>query len=191
MNDLNPTKTTTTSQTADLPPATTREKLTLLLVAVVTLALDQATKFIVEANMPLYTMYEPLPRLAELFRFTHVPNTGTAFGLFPDGSLFFGVMAVVVGGFILYYNQVLPGDNRLLRLALGFQLGGAIGNLIDRIRLGHVTDFLDFGPWPIFNLADTAIVAGVVVLGWMMLQEWLDEREQASSTLNHSGDYES
>jgi signal peptidase II len=51
------------------------------------------------------------------------------------------------------------------------QLGGALGNVIDRFRLGHVTDFLDFGPWPVFNLADTSIVAGVVILTWLMFQE--------------------
>lgn len=156
--------------------ATLRERLSLLWIAGLVLTLDQVSKATIEAAMPLYSSYAPFPAIAALFRITHVPNTGTAFGLFQNGSLFFGIMAVLVAVGIVYYNFVLEGGQQLLRVALGLQLGGALGNLFDRLRLGHVTDFLDFGPWPIFNLADTAIVAGAVLLGWLVLQEAREEK---------------
>ncbi len=155
-----------------LAPARLGEKTVLLLVTAVVLLLDQFSKYMVEAFLPLYTSWSPWPSLAHLFQFTHATNTGAAFGIFPGGSLVFTLVALAVVLFILVYNYTLPGGQWLLRLGLGLQLGGALGNLLDRLRLGHVTDFLDFGPWPVFNLADTAIVVGVVVLAWLMLQEW-------------------
>lgn len=152
-------------------PATTRQRSLLLLVAAVVLVLDQLSKYLIEAALPIYHSWAPIPSIASFFQITHVTNTGAAFGLFPAGSLLFTLAAVIVSVVIIFYNYRLPAGNMALRLALGLQLGGAIGNLIDRMRLGHVTDFLDFGPWPVFNLADTAVVAGVLVLGWLMLNE--------------------
>jgi signal peptidase II len=133
----------------------------------------------------MYQSYAPIPALEALFRFTHATNTGAAFGIFPAGGSFFTIVAVVVGLVILYYNYILPGGQLSLRLALGMQLGGALGNVIDRFRLGHVTDFLDFGPWPVFNLADTSIVAGVIILTWLMLQE---KREHQAEAVTREGE---
>lgn len=161
------------------PVATKQQRFMMLIIAGIVIVLDQLTKYIVEAMLPLYEMWAPAPALQQIFRFTHVPNTGTAFGLFPSGSLFFAVMAILVSLAIIYYNFAIDEPQFLLRLALGLQLGGAIGNLVDRLRLGHVTDFLDFGPWPVFNLADTAIVAGAFMLGWMVIQEAKEERAAA------------
>jgi signal peptidase II len=152
-------------------PASTRQRSLLFLVAALVIVLDQLSKLLIEAALPLNQTWAPIPALATYFRITHVSNTGIAFGLFPAGSLFFAFMAIVVTLAIITYNYILPGGQTLFRLALGLQLGGALGNLIDRVRLGHVTDFLDFGPWPVFNVADTSIVAGVVILGWLMLKE--------------------
>lgn len=157
-------------------PSTAQRSL-LLLVAAAVIVVDHISKLYVESWLPLNRSWAPFPELAHLFRITHVTNTGAAFGLFPGGSLFFTVIATVVAIFILYYNYQLPAGQRPLRIALGLQLGGALGNLIDRLRLGHVTDFLDFGPWPVFNLADTSIVAGVVILAILMLQEQRELRE--------------
>jgi signal peptidase II len=154
--------------------ATHGQRLLLLLVAATVIVGDQLSKLLVEQQLPLKASWAPLPDYAHLFRITHVSNTGAAFGLFPSGSLLFTVVAATVALFILYYNFRLPAGHHLLRVALGLQLGGALGNLIDRLRIGHVTDFLDFGPWPVFNFADAAIVAGVVLLGLMLLR---DERE--------------
>lgn len=174
-------------------PATAANRLLWIMPIVggVVILLDQVTKRMVEGVMPLFTTWAPWPSLAAFFRFTHVPNTGTAFGLFPDGSTFFAVMAVLVALAIVYYNYTLPDGQRLLRLALGMQLGGALGNLIDRFRLGHVTDFFDFGPWPIFNVADISIVAGAFLLAWLVWQETKEEQRQAAETAAASApDYE-
>lgn len=158
-------------ETAEQPAAPAGQKILLFLVAGFIIVLDQLTKYVIESSLPLYEVYAPIPALEPYFRITHVFNTGAAFGLFPDGGLFFGILAVAVGLIIIYYNHTLPAGELGVRIALGLQMGGAFGNLIDRIRLGHVTDFLDFGPWPVFNVADTAIVAGAILLGWMVLQE--------------------
>ena len=160
-------------------PASIRHRLVMLLVAGAVILLDQFSKRIVETALPLYEIWAPIPALESFFRFTHVPNTGTAFGLFPAGSLFFAAMAVVVALALIYYNYVLPAGHRALRVALGMQLGGAIGNLLDRVRLGHVTDFFDFGPWPVFNVADLAIVTGAALLAWIMWQDVNRERAAA------------
>jgi signal peptidase II len=154
--------------------ATQWPRLLLLLVAATVIVGDQLSKLLVEQQLPLNASWAPFPDYAHLFRITHVSNTGAALGLFPGGSLLFAVVAAAVALLILYYNFRLPAGHHLLRPALGLQLGGALGNLIDRLRIGHVTDFLDFGPWPVFNFADAAIVAGVVLLGLMLLR---DERE--------------
>lgn len=154
------------------------QRLFLFAVAGTAVLLDQLSKALIEAVMPMYTAWAPFPEQAHLFRFTHVSNTGAAFGLFPEGGMLFAVVAVAVTGIIVLYNFALPAGHFTLRLALGLQLGGALGNLIDRLRLGHVTDFLDFGPWPVFNLADAAIVAGVCLLA---LSVWREERAGADA----------
>ncbi len=116
------------------------------------------------------------PWLAPIFRFTHVTNTGAAFGLFPGGGDFFTALAAIVIVAIITYYWHLPDGQWLVRVALGLQLGGAIGNLVDRLRQGFVVDFIDlnFWPlhnWPVFNLADSSIVAGVVLLALLMIWE--------------------
>lgn len=158
----------------DTTPAT-RGQLTLVFwLAGLVIVIDQVTKWMVEARLPLNRSWAPWPEYAHLFQFSHVANTGAAFGLLPNGSLFFGAAAVLVAIVIVVYNFQLPAGFWGLRFALGLQLGGALGNLIDRVRLGHVTDFFDFGPWYIFNVADISIVTGVIILGCLM---WLEERK--------------
>jgi signal peptidase II len=152
-------------------PATWAERLIPFLVMAAVLAVDQFTKYLIETRLPLYEVWAPIPAIEPFFRILHATNTGMAFGLFQGGGAIIAVVAVVVSGVIIYFNHTLPGNERLLRVALGLQLGGVLGNLIDRVRQGHVTDFLDFGPWPIFNIADTALVAGVILLAYVMLTE--------------------
>ena len=126
---------------------------------------DQFTKWLVREFLELR---ESVPTEG-FFRLTHPFNTGSAFGLFRDQN-FPLILVSVVGIAILmliYRSQRQPGN--LLRLSLGLQFGGAAGNLLDRIRLGHVTDFVDVGSWPIFNVADASIVVGLVILAWMFL----------------------
>lgn len=159
-------------------PASWGQRLLPLVVGGLVLLLDQATKAIVEATIPFNTSWAPIPWLAPVFQFTHTGNTGIAFGLFAGGSALFAIVAAIVTVIIIFYNFTLPAGSVGLRLALGLLLGGAVGNLLDRLRLGHVTDFLDFGPWPIFNVADTAVVVGALALAWLM---WQDARTEASS----------
>jgi signal peptidase II len=145
------------------------------------------SKYLVETRIPLYGEWAPIPALAGIFRLTHTSNTGAVFGLFQGSGMFFAVLAVVVAGAIIYFHLTLPGGQWLLRLALGLQLGGALGNLTDRLRQGHVTDFIDVGPWYIFNLADMAIVGGVILFGIVLLRdEW--GQKPSSATALHPAD---
>ena len=160
------------TQQGDAPrPAATRrpliyKDLTLIQLAAITIAADQFTKYLVQQLLSPGHSYPE----QGFFRFTHTFNTGSAFGLFQNQN-FPLILVAVVGITILvliYRSQRWPTN--MLRLSLGLQLGGGAGNLVDRIRLGHVTDFLDVGSWPVFNLADAAIVTGLVLLGWMFLR---------------------
>lgn len=143
----------------------------MLLVALVVLLLDQASKYLIEATVPYNTSWMPLAWLAPFFQITHIGNTGIAFGLFSGGGMIFALVALVVTAVLFYYNYTLPSGHIALRIVLGVILGGALGNLIDRLRQGYVTDFLDFGPWPVFNVADMAVVFGALTLAWFMWRE--------------------
>jgi signal peptidase II len=152
----------------------------LFLIAAVVILADQFTKFWVEANIPTNTSLAPFPEYADLFQLTHVHNTGAAFGMFAGGGYIFAIVAIVVATVIVVYNFSLPAGMFALRLALGLQLGGALGNFIDRLRIGHVTDFFDVGPFfYIFNIADASIIGGVIVLALLMWQERREEIKKA------------
>jgi signal peptidase II len=148
------------------------------LVAAVIVVLDQWSKSWIEANIPLGGALVPFPAAEPYFRLVHLTNTGAAFGLLRGQGGLFVMIAVVVIVAVLVYARYLPADNGAVRLCLGLQLGGAAGNLIDRIELGHVTDFLLFTlpvggrvlEWPAFNVADSAIVVGVILLAILLLR---------------------
>jgi signal peptidase II len=144
--------------------------------------LDVGTKIAIDANL---TYADRVPVIDGFFYLTHVRNTGAAFGLFasapkvPRLVFFIGVSIVAVGIIISFYRKLSPGD-RLASLALGLILGGAMGNLADRIFRQEVVDFLHFRlwrgySWPDFNVADTAIVIGV---GLLVLELLATEGEQ-------------
>jgi signal peptidase II len=145
---------------------------TVLQLAALVLLLDQFTKYLVIQLLPFRSSFP----LEGFLRFTHVHNTGSAFGILQGLNTplifvsFIGVIILV----LIYRSQ--PHPSNWLRLSLGLQLGGAFGNLIDRLRLGYVTDFIDVGPWPVFNLADASIVTGLVLLAWIFLRP---EQERA------------
>lgn len=179
MNEPDFTQLEETETAVSLPthiPATFSERTILFIVALLTIGIDQTSKFLVETNLNMFEVYAPIPSLEAYFRIFHISNTGATFGLFSGGGTIFRYLAIVVSLGIIYYNQILPGRQRLLRLALGLQMGGALGNMIDRFRIGHVTDFIDIGPWYIFNLADLAVVSGAVLLGWLVWQESREHR---------------
>ena len=172
MSELNfgPEQDITKAPAAD-EPASFGEKLILYLVMSTIVIADQISKNAVEANIPLNQYWAPFPEQAALLKISHVSNTGAAFGIFPGGSPIFMIVAVVVAIIIVIYNHKLPAHHVWYRLALGLQLGGALGNLIDRFRIGHVTDFIDVGPVPVFNVADASIVVGTMLLGFLILRE--------------------
>jgi signal peptidase II len=132
---------------------------------------DQYTKHLVRNNLAISESWSPWPWLAPYARFLHIQNTGAAFGLFKEAGLFFTVVAVIVSLVIIVYAQRLPAGNWWMRVALGMQLGGAVGNLIDRLVFGPVTDFISVGGFAIFNVADASISLGVALLALLMLFE--------------------
>ncbi len=131
--------------------------------------LDQATKMLVLAKMPLY---HSIAVITGFFNLTHIRNPGGAFGFMASGSqdlrniLFVGVSAIAMG-LIVYFYRSTPKTYPWLSSALAMIFGGAVGNLIDRLRFGEVVDFLDFYVktyhWPAFNVADSAITVGITI----------------------------
>jgi signal peptidase II len=150
-------------------------------VALLVLALDQLTKSWVVASLPEGGWWSPVPGLWRVFRIVHTTNSGAAFGIFPQQGSLFILVAVVVVLAIVFYQQRLPINGWLIRLTLGLQLGGATGNLVDRLRYGSVVDFIDIGFWPIFNLADLSIVVGVAVLAYHL---WREDQQTAHSSIS-------
>ena len=165
-------------------------KLAVLLAAfVVSFGLDYGTKQLVNANL---TYADRIPVVEGFFYLTHVRNTGAAFGILADGPpgprrfFFISISLVAIGIIVSFYRKLAPGD-RLSALALGWILGGAMGNLHDRMLYGEVIDFLHFRlwggySWPDFNLADSFIVTGVAVLILDLLAAEGEERVRTRDT---------
>ncbi len=140
----------------------------LLLTALIVLALDQVSKVAIR-QLLLDAGTPSIPLLGGWVKLTYVQNRGAAFGLFQNQSLFFIAVGVLVVGGILIGQRFVPAHKTSLAICLGMQLGGALGNLIDRLRFGHVFDFVDLTYWPVFNVADSAIVVGVAILAYHLL----------------------
>ena len=138
--------------------------------ALVVVALDQILKRVVVATM---RMGESRDVLGSFFRLTRTENTGAAFGLLRGRSTWFIVISLVASIAIVVFRREIAKMRRWEQLAFGLILGGAVGNLIDRIRLGAVVDFIDLGfahmRWPSFNVADSAISIGVVLLAFNLI----------------------
>ncbi len=132
----------------------------LLSILVIALVADQITKQLVLNNLGLGTSWLD----NGIFDFTYVRNDGTAFGLFQDNGTLLTFVSMGAVALIVYFYREAAMASWFTRVALGLQLGGAAGNLIDRFRHGYVVDFIDVGPWPIFNIADSAIITGIVAL---------------------------
>ena len=140
-------------------------------IALAIVALDQFTKSIVRDHLALYEQW-PEHSVLGIARIIHVANSGAAFGILQGQTPFLIVTSLVGLVAIVLYYLYPPMDHGLIRIALGMQLGGAIGNLIDRVRLGEVTDFVDVGGFPTFNVADASIsISIVVVLAFFALRE--------------------
>jgi signal peptidase II len=148
----------------------------LLSLAGVIIILDQLTKHIVRTQLDFTEVWAPWDWLIPYARIVHWKNSGAAFGMLQGFSLIFTVLSFVISLAILYYFPRVPRQDWSLRLAMCLQLGGAVGNLIDRLSQGYVTDFISVGTFPVFNVADSSISIGVAIL---VLGIWLKERQQA------------
>lgn len=140
----------------------------IFIIALLTLSLDQFTKFLATQNLILN---KSLPVIKDIFYFTLVHNWGAAFGMLKNQGIFF-ILTSLLAIILIYLNLKNKRSQQPLiyNLALSFILGGAIGNLLDRIFLGYVIDFLDFRIWPVFNVADSAITIGAILLGYTILR---------------------
>lgn len=150
----------------------------LYIVATTVIVLDQYTKHLVRARIPLNTSLAPIPGLGNLVTLIHVQNTGAAFGIFTDSNLIFIILSSVVAALIVIFNRQFGHTHWLLPLTFGLQVGGALGNLVDRVSMGAVTDFVDLHWWPVFNVADSAVVVGTALLAYYAL--FLDRASDAT-----------
>jgi signal peptidase II len=151
------------------------------------IALDQFTKYLVVSRLGLYETWMPIPGLSKVLQIHYITNTGVAFGLFQRGGFVFKLLPILISAAILYYYRTLSAGQWLIRLALGLQMAGALGNLIDRIRIGHVIDFIHVPYWPVFNVADSAVTIGTVLLVFFMLREEWQERKTSQGTEGAEG----
>ncbi|MFZ6031581.1 MAG: signal peptidase II [Chloroflexota bacterium] len=148
----------------------------LTIVAGLVIAIDQATKYLVRQNLPFGGQWAPWDWLLPYARIVHWNNSGAAFGMLPDLKAVFAILAVFVAIAIVYYYRQVPAEDWPLKLAMGMQCGGAIGNLIDRLLHDwHVTDFISVGNFAVFNVADASISVGTVVL---VIWVWYKERKE-------------
>ncbi|MFL2664925.1 MAG: signal peptidase II [Dehalococcoidia bacterium] len=131
-----------------------------LILSLLIISLDQVSKYIVVKNLSLG---ESIPDEG-LFRLTHAQNTGTAFSLFQNQTDILTIVSIIAIIMIIFIFISIDKPSVYLFLSYGLLFGGAIGNLSDRIRLGYVTDFFDVGFWPIFNIADSAITVGIILM---------------------------
>jgi signal peptidase II len=136
------------------------------LVLAVVVGLDQLTKALVRGGIEIGDEDSVLPGVS----LVHVRNSGVAFGAFSGGGLIVvALVAAALGALLFYFFTHL--DKRLVWLPTGMLLGGSIGNIIDRVRDGAVTDFVKLPAWPAFNVADVSITFGVLVLLWVIEQQ--------------------
>ncbi len=140
---------------------------------------DQLTKYLVRTLLPFAGSWSPFLWLEPYIRIVHWQNTGAAFGMLQGFGSVFAILAVFVSIAILYYFPRVPSSEWAMRLAMAMQLGGAVGNLIDRITVGTVTDFVSVGTFAVFNVADACISVGTVIL---ILAVWDSERRQKKLT---------
>ncbi|MGE5654165.1 MAG: signal peptidase II [Bacillota bacterium] len=142
-----------------------------ILLAVGIVVVDQCTKLWVMSSLPLHVPQAFIPRL---LRLTYTHNRGAAFGILQNKRPLFIVIAAVVVGLLIYYREEITQGRTILKLALSLVAAGALGNLIDRALRGYVVDFLEFAfvSFPVFNVADMAIVTGVSLFVLDLIWDW-------------------
>ena len=155
----------------------------ILFVSAIMVIADQISKTVVRNTMSLY---ESIPVIPEFFHLTYVTNDGMAFGInFPFGIYVFSAISIIFTGFLFWYLWSIKDDEIVVRTGVALILAGAIGNLIDRILLGEVVDFLDFMigdfHWYVFNLADSCVTVG---LGFVLYDSLILYRKKASPQID-------
>ena len=142
------------------------------LICLIIVAADQLIKLVINNK---FICGQSLPVIKNIFHLTYVKNTGAAFGIFQNQNMFFIISTLVIIVIMLIYINKINKKSIWFKLAAGLILGGAVANLIDRIRVGCVIDYLDFRIWPVFNLADSSVVigAGIIVLLFLQGEELL------------------
>lgn len=148
--------------------------LSALAISLFLIAADQAAKLFIASSMQLG---ESIPVLAGIFHITYIENPGAAFGMFANQRWVFIVAGVIVIAAACAMYRRLMREKAMVRWGAALLLGGAAGNLIDRVRLGRVIDFLDFRVWPVFNIADIGICVGVACLIYALLRDGEKEKE--------------
>ena len=147
-------------------------------IAAVVIILDQCSKSWVRQTIPLGGEIYPVPFLAPFFRFTYWHNTGAAFGIFQNANLPLLILTSIISILIIAYYHKVYDEPLVFKISLGLLLGGAVGNIIDRIQYGYVTDFVAIGRFAVFNVADSCVTVGVfLMLLGMLIQE---QRQKAA-----------
>ena len=139
----------------------------IFIIAFIIFFLDQLSKFIITKNLLLN---QSVPIIKGVFHFTLVHNRGAAFGILKNQIPLFIITSTIAILLIFLGLRASPKKPSVYNLSLALILAGALGNLIDRFSSGYVIDFLDFRIWPVFNIADSSITAGTIMLGWLILR---------------------
>lgn len=149
--------------------------------------LDQITKIIVRNTMYLG---QSIPILGNFAKFTYVENPGMAFGLQIGNGTIFTILSILAMIGIAYYLFVIVKDDAKTQIPLALILGGALGNLIDRILYSRVVDFMDIGlktvRWPVFNVADSVVVIGMFILAWQMIFQKPDQAVEKTISITEN-----
>ncbi|HJF84711.1 signal peptidase II [Megamonas hypermegale] len=138
----------------------------LLLLVLFIILLDQIIKYFVSTNMFLG---QSIPVLPQIFHLTYIQNPGAAFGILENQRYLFILIAAVLIVAVIYFYKKIIQLSKLFQVGIALLFGGAIGNMIDRIFIGRVIDYMDFRIWPVFNLADIAIVSGCAIIAFNLL----------------------
>jgi signal peptidase II len=149
----------------------------LFIVAGAVVVLDQACKYLVRENLAPGEVFHPELWLSQYIRFVHLHNSGAAIGLLPGFGDIIMILSALISLAVLYYYAHIPHQQWLLRLSMALVLGGAVGNLVDRLNQGYVTDFISLLNIPVFNLADLSVLIGFMLL---FIDLWRKEQSRGS-----------
>ena len=152
-----------------------KQNIVFAVTAITVLFFDQLAKYFVIQNIPLYESVEVLPNF---FYLTHIKNAGAAFGIFQGMINIFIIISIFAVVLIIILRTLIEINSYPYNMSLGFILGGALGNLVDRLIMGEVTDFLHILFWPVFNIADSFIVIGFILLILILLKNFSKKEKE-------------